>query len=60
MLDPKVLTHIVTDITYLLVIANRKDEMSPPSTFLILMTKDENVQLLSCNSASTCATEVSD
>ena len=34
--------------------------MSPPSTFLTLMTKDETVQLLSCDSASTCAAEVSD
>ena len=34
--------------------------MSPPSTFLTLMTKNETVQLLSCDSASTCAAEVSD
>ena len=34
--------------------------MSPPSTFLTVMTKDETVQLLSCDSASTCADEVSD
>ena len=34
--------------------------MSPPSTFLTLMTKDETVQLLSCDSAATCAAEVSD
>ena len=39
---------------------NRKDEVSPPSTFLTVMTKDETVQLLSCDSASTCADEVSD
>lgn len=34
--------------------------MSPPSTFLTVMTKDETVQLLSCDLASTCADEVSD
>ena len=33
----------------------RKDEMYPPSTFLTMMTKDEIVQLVSCDSASTCA-----
>ena len=44
----------------LFVCHNRKDEVSPPSTFLTVMTKDETVQLLSCDSASTCADEVSD
>lgn len=39
---------------------NRKDRVSPPSTFLTVMTNDETVQLLSCGSASTCADEVSD
>ena len=44
----------------LFVCHNREDEVSPPSTFLTMMTKDETVQLLSCDSASTCADEVSD
>ena len=44
----------------LFVCHNREDEVSPPSTFLTVMTKDETVQLLSCDSASTCADEVSD
>ena len=44
----------------LFVCHNREDEVSPPSTFLTVMTKDETVQLVSCDSASTCADEVSD
>ena len=44
----------------LFVCHNRKDEVSRPSTFLTVMTKDETVQLLSCDSTSTCADEVSD
>lgn len=41
----------------LFVCHNRKDKVSPPSTFLTVMTKDETVQLLSCDLASTCADE---